>query len=102
VVGVTREQREVTATIARALESRVEFVRHGLYGVEAVADRRFDVVLCLRRLQSARHPLLLIRTLSRLMKEGGRLILQCDYIRRFPGIPLMYCPVGTESPTRPR
>ena len=101
VVGVTRERREVTTALRAALESKVEFVPHGLYGVEEAVDGKFDVVLCLRWLQSARHPLLLIRTLGRLLKEGGRLVLQCDYLRCCPGIPLMLCPLGSESPSRP-
>jgi hypothetical protein len=36
------------------------------------------------------------------MKEGGVLVLECGYLNAFNGIPLMYVPVGSESPTLSR
>jgi len=98
VVGVTRKIRLVTAHLKTVLESKVSFLKHGCYGLENEINRTFDVALCWGRLHNSRHPLLLIRTLSRLMKEGGTLVLSTHCIDAFPGIPLMYTPLGSETP----
>jgi len=102
VVGVELRLRNVTRRLKTALDSIVEFVEHGNYGVDQIVRGDFDVVICLRWLHTARYPMLLIRTLSRLMKEGGKLVVQCDYLDRYPGVPLMYVPLGSEAPTNPR
>ena len=100
VVGVSREVRAVTANLKTSLESKVSFLKHGCYGVDQAIERKFDVVLSWGHFHLARYPLLLIRTLSRLMKEGGTLVLATQYLDAFPGVPLMYTPVGSESPIR--
>ena len=99
VVAVNRRLRKVVSRLKTTLGSHLELIEHGIYGVEQAVCERFDVVLCLRWLQIARHPLLLIRTLSGLMKEGGRLVLNTDYLDCYPGVPLIYTPVGSEAPT---
>jgi SAM-dependent methyltransferase len=99
VVGVDRRLRKVIDRLKSALDSRVDFIENGFYGLDQSTQTGFDVVLCLRFLQMARHPLLLIRTLSRLMKQGGTLVLNTDYLDRYPGVPLMYAPIGSEAPT---
>ena len=98
VVGVDRAPRTITERLKQASGSRAEFVTHGVYGAEQAVSGRFDFVFCLRWLQMTRHPLLLIRTLSRLMKQGGRLVLNTDYLDCYPGVPLIYTPVGSEAP----
>jgi SAM-dependent methyltransferase len=99
VVGVARPQRSIVDRLKQDLDSNVDFVTHGVYGVEQAVSGRFDVAFCLRWLQMTRHPLLLIRTLSRLMKQGGTLVLSTDYLDCYPGVPLIYTPLGSESPT---
>jgi len=99
VVGVDRRLRKVIERLKSALGSRVDFIESGFYGLDQSMQPGFDVLFCLRFLQMARHPLLLIRTLSRLMKQGGTLVLNTDYLDRYPGVPLMYAPIGSESPT---
>jgi len=98
VVGVDRAPRAILSRLKQACNSSAEFVSHGIYGAEQAVSGRFDVVFCLRWLQMARYPLLLIRTLSRLMKQGGRLVLNTDYLDCYPGVPLIYTPVGSEAP----
>jgi SAM-dependent methyltransferase len=98
VVGVDRESRAIVDKLKQACNSSAEFVSHGIYGVEQAVSGRFDAVFCLRWLQMTRHPLLLIRTLSRLMKQGGRLLLNTDYLDCYPGVPLIYTPLGSEAP----
>ncbi len=98
VVGVTRNIWSVTTHLKSALDSNVSFLKHGCYGVEQVIDQKFDIALCWARLHNSRHPMLLIRSLSRLMKEGGTLVLSTHCIDAFPGIPLMYTPLGSETP----
>ena len=98
VVGVARQIPNVANCLTASLASRVTFVKEGHYGVEQVVDRSFDIAICSRILHQARHPHLLIRTLSRLMKRGGRLVLQCEYLEAFEGVPMMLTPLGAESP----
>jgi len=98
VVGVDRPPRALVDKLKQTCNSRAEFISHGIYGAEQAVSGRFDVVFCLRWLQMTRHPLLLIRTLSRLMKQGGRLVLNTDYLDCYPGVPLIYTPVGSEAP----
>jgi len=98
VVGVDRAPRALAEKLKQATNSRTEFVSHGIYGAEQKVSGRFDVVFCLRWLQMTRHPLLLIRTLSRLMKQGGRLVLNTDYLDCYQGVPLIYTPLGSEAP----
>ena len=99
VVVVNRRVPKVVSSLKTSLGSRLELMEHGIYGVEQVIRERFDVVLSLQWLQMTRHPLLLIRTLSHLMKKGGTLVLNTDYLDCYPGVPLMYTPIGSESPT---
>jgi hypothetical protein len=101
VLGVIRDIAKVTTTLKAAMESRVEFIDHNLYGLEQATDQKFDIAFCFDRLQSARYPLLLIRTLSRLMKEGGTLVIACQYLNACDGIPIVYLPLGSESPAAP-
>ena len=98
VVGVDPAPRAILSRLKQACNSSAEFVSHGIYGAELAVSSRFDVVFCLRWLQMARYPLLLIRTLSRLMKQGGRLVLNTDYLDCYRGVPLIYTPVGSEAP----
>jgi SAM-dependent methyltransferase len=102
IVGVDLRLRDLTRKLKTVLDSTVEFVEHGYYGQEQTVSGVFDIALCIKLLQGARHPLLLIRTLSRLMKEGGTLVLNTDYLDCYPGVPLMYTPLGSEAPTNPR
>jgi hypothetical protein len=57
-------------------------------------------VLCCDHLHDTRHPSLLIRTLGGLMKEGGTLVLATQYLAGLSAIPMLYLPIGTESPQR--
>ena len=99
VVGVDRRLRKVIERLKSALGSRVDFIENGCYGLDQSTPTGFDVVFCLRLVQMSRHPLLLIRTLSRLIKQGGTLVLNTDYLDCYPGVPLMYAPIGSEAPT---
>jgi SAM-dependent methyltransferase len=98
VVALDRAPRAIAEKLKQATNSRMEVVSHGIYGAEQAVSGRFDVVFCLRWLQMTRHPLLLIRTLSRLMKQGGRLVINTDYLDCYPGVPLIYTPLGSEAP----
>lgn len=99
VIGVNKDLPEVAEKLKNALDSKVTFLKKGFYGVDQHVNQRFDLVMCFKLLQRARYPFLLIRTLSRLMKKGGELILECDYLNGFDGVPILYCPLGSESPT---
>jgi hypothetical protein len=61
VVGVDPAPRAILARLKQACNSSAEFISHGVYGAEQAVSGRFDVVFCLRWLQMARYPLLLIQ-----------------------------------------
>ena len=99
VVGVDLKlPTSAVETLKTALNSKVEFYTKGLYGVENSIRGKFDVAFCFRLIETLRYPFLGIRTLSRLMKDGGTLVLECGYIDAFNGVPVMLVPVGSESP----
>jgi len=102
VVGINSRVNDLTERLREALASDVEFLQRGYYGVEQSIDGDFDIVICQRRLHEARHPLLLIRTLSRLLKEGGTLVLATHFVDVMPGVPVLYMPVGSEAPISSR
>lgn len=100
VVGVDLNLPVTTVeTLKSALDSKVEFYTKGVYGVESLISGKFDIAFCFRLLEGLRYPFLAIRTLSRLMKEGGTLVLECGYLNAFNAVPVMFVPVGAESPT---
>ena len=98
VVGVDGNHSEIRDQLKFALKSKVTFLKSGVYGVEQKINQKFDVVMCLNLLQTSRYPFLLLRTLSRLMKEDGELILECDYLNGYDNVPILFCPLGSESP----
>jgi len=101
VTGVDRHLPVDTVEVLRAaLNSQVEFVDEGLYGIEGSLSGKFDIAFCFQMLETLRYPFLAIRTLSRLMKEDGLLVLECGYLNGYQEIPSMFVPVGTESPMR--
>jgi SAM-dependent methyltransferase len=98
VVGINRNHSEIQGRLKSALKSNVTFKKNGFYGVEQKINQKFDVVMCFNLLQTSKYPFLLLRTLSRLMKADGELILECDYLNRYNNVPLLFCPLGSESP----
>jgi SAM-dependent methyltransferase len=98
VVGINRDNSEIQSRLKSTLNSKVTFLKNGFYGLEQEINQKFDVVMCFNLLQTSRYPFLLMRTLSRLMKEDGELILECDYLNGFDSIPILFCPLGSESP----
>lgn len=81
-----------------ALNSRVEFISAGFYGMDALGLGNFDLALCFRLIEKLRYPMLAIRSLSRMLKPGGTLVLECGIVDFDIHAPLMIVPVGSESP----
>ena len=99
VIGVNKDLPEVAEKLKKTLDSKATFLKKGFYGIDQHVNQKFDLIMCFKLLQRVRYPFLLIRTLSRMMKKGGELILECDYLDGFEGVPMLYCPLGSESPT---
>jgi len=98
IVGVNGLENDLATRLRKALGSKVEFLQQGYYGIEQTIGGGFDVVICPGLLHLARYPLLLIRTLSRLLKEGGTLVLATHFVDVMPGVPMLYMPIGSETP----
>ncbi|MBP2294403.1 methyltransferase domain-containing protein [Azospirillum rugosum] len=98
VVAIDRTVKEAAVTLDRLIGRGVALREEGLYGLDAVLGERFDVVFCFRQLETLRYPFLALRALSRLVKEGGTLVLECGYLDAMADKPLLMCPLGSEAP----
>lgn len=99
VVGLRQGANLIADTYLKpALKSRVEFVSAGFYGMDTLGLGKFDLALCFRQLEKLRYPMLAIRCLSRMLKPGGMLLLECGIVDFDTQVPVMLVPVGAESP----
>jgi SAM-dependent methyltransferase len=80
------------------LRSKVRMEKLNLIDLTAQHFGIFDVVMCFGVLYHLRHPFWAIRALRRVLIDNGTLLLETaltDWQERWP---LLYCPVGIESP----
>ncbi len=58
----------------------------------------FDLVICAGLLYHMRYPFWFLRTISSLLQEGGKLILETAMLEDFNIRPLLFYPTGKDSP----
>jgi SAM-dependent methyltransferase len=99
VVGIRQGGNRIADDCLKpALQSGVEFVSAGFYALGSLDIGRFDIAFSFRQLEKLRYPMLAIRCLSKLLKPGGTLILECGVVDFDTQAPVMLVPVGSESP----
>lgn len=89
------------SVLGPALRTRVDFRRGSFYGLDREIGERFDIVFCFRLLETLRYPFLAFRTLSRLLNNGGILVLECGYLKALEDKPILLCPFGLQVPVLP-
>jgi SAM-dependent methyltransferase len=82
-------------------QSKVRMVEKNLLDLTADDFGRFDVVLFPGVLYHLRYPIWGLDRIRRVMKPGGRLLIETAVYRGHEELPLLYCPVGKESPYEP-
>lgn len=63
---------------------------------QQVAD--IDIVLFSGVLYHLRYPMWALRRIADVLKPGGILIIESAFIEGFADLPLLFCPIGTDSP----
>ena len=81
--------------------SKVRMVEMGLYDLNVAEHGQFDVVLFPGVLYHLRFPFSALKTLSDLMPDGGRMIIETGIFADENKRALLFCPVGEESPYEP-
>lgn len=78
--------------------SKVQMREQGLFELDPGADGQFDVVLFLGVLYHLRYPFQALRVIADMLKDGGQLIVETGIYADDDKRPLLFCPVGEESP----
>ena len=82
-------------------KSKVRMIEMGLYDLNAADHGMFDVVLFPGVLYHLRYPFTAFKTLSDLLPDGGRMIVETAIFADDDKRALLFCPVGEESPYEP-
>jgi SAM-dependent methyltransferase len=82
-------------------KSKVRMIEMGLYDLNVAGHGQFDVVLFPGVLYHLRYPFTALKTLSDLLPDGGRMIVETGIFADDDKRALLFCPVGKESPYEP-
>ena len=82
-------------------QSKVRMVEMGLYDLSVEEHGKFDVVLFSGVLYHLRYPFMALKTLSDLIPDGGKMLIETGIFADDDKRALLYCPVGAESPYEP-
>ena len=80
------------------LQSKIRMIEMGLYDLSVTEHGVFDVVLFPGVLYHLRYPFTALKTLSDLLPDGGRMIVETGVFADDDKRALLFCPVGGESP----
>ncbi|MGO9008186.1 MAG: class I SAM-dependent methyltransferase [Beijerinckiaceae bacterium] len=58
----------------------------------------FDIILFPGVLYHLRYPIWSLRRIADVLKPGGALIIEGGFIEGFGDLPILFCPIGTDSP----
>jgi SAM-dependent methyltransferase len=78
--------------------SRVRMVEMNVLDLRPDTFGTFDVVLFAGVLYHMRYPMWTLQALRDVLVDGGEMVLETAILDGFEGYPLLYCPVGEESP----
>jgi SAM-dependent methyltransferase len=87
--------------LSERLSSKAQFRRMNLFDLTPGAFGRFDIVILSGVLYHLRYPFSALRLLRDIVADGGKLIVETATLVDEGRMPLMYCPVGADSPYDP-
>lgn len=82
-------------------KSKVRMIEMGLYDLTVATHGQFDIVLFPGVLYHLRYPFTALKTLSELLPDGGRMIVETGIFADEDKRALLFCPIGKESPYEP-
>jgi SAM-dependent methyltransferase len=82
-------------------QSRVRMHELNVLALKPETFGRFDVVLFPGVLYHLRYPTWCLKLVRDVLKENGTLLLETAVVRDNNEFPLLYCPIGDESPYEP-
>jgi SAM-dependent methyltransferase len=99
VVGIDNDlSRGAVEVVIPFLDSKVRMQRMNVYDLRPEHFGTFDVVFFFGVLYHLRYPFWGLRALRDVMKPGGHLLIDTAVYEGVQDSPLLYCPVGPESP----
>ena len=84
-----------------ALNSKVKMVELNLFDLSPERFGKFDVIIFAGVLYHLRYPFWALRIIRDMLVEGGVLVLETACFQSSDRSPMVYCPVGEESPYEP-
>lgn len=78
--------------------SKIQVYGANIYELTPEDLGTFDVVICCGLLYHLRYPMLGIKRMADLIKEGGLLLLETALIDGFGDLPILFSPIGAQSP----
>jgi SAM-dependent methyltransferase len=87
--------------LSERLASKAQFRRMNLFDLMPHTFGRFDTVIFSGVLYHLRYPFSALRLLRDVIADGGTLIVETGTLVDDGKLPLMYCPVGADSPYDP-
>ena len=87
--------------LIRVLGSKVRFEQCNLYDLKPETFGTFDIVLFPGVLYHLRYPFSALRLLKELVRDNGILLTETATFSDANILPLLFCPVGEESPYEP-
>jgi SAM-dependent methyltransferase len=99
VIGIDSDlSRGATEFLIPFFKSRVRMHQLNVLALRPETFGRFDVVLCAAVLNHLRYPAWCLKRVRDVLKDDGTLVLETPVVRDDSEYPLLYCPVGEESP----
>ena len=102
IIGIDNDlSRGAVDVLIPHFKSRVQM--HQLNVMDLLPDSfgHFDVVICAGLLYHLRYPVYALKRIRDVMKNDSVLFIETAVFTLYPNIPLIYCPVGDESPYEP-
>lgn len=80
------------------MKSKIKMYPMSVYALNPEAFGLFDIVLFSGVLYHLRFPFLAIKNIRNILKDDGVMLLETAIYTRLNKMPMLYCPIGKESP----
>jgi SAM-dependent methyltransferase len=78
--------------------SKIRCLQYNVNDLSRNKFGEFDIILFPGVLYHLRYPIWSLRRIADVLKPGGTLILEGGFIEGFGDLPILFCPIGTDSP----